>query len=649
MNYTIAVIAAGISEEYQQSILRGIHRYAAQHHVNIAHFIANDGILANPNNDIGEHNIFELPNFSLFDGVILLSNTFSAEIFENLSERIRAAGIPAVSIDRESEFMQYIGIQNAPAMEQITRHLIEKHNVRCFNYISGPDDNTESIERLNAFLRVLKEYNIPMDEQRIYHGAFRPVDGKLAVEAFLKSGMELPQAIVCGNDAMALSALLTLETHGISCPNDILVSGFDNIYNAKNFSPSLTTVERPLMQSGALACQMICECCAGEHPARTTELSAVPIFAESCGCECGTTEDVSLYKKRSYQTISFTNQEIFALNQMACSLVNCDSLEEYFDALRECVLATQCEEFYFCLNDNWFTNPLSHENGYTGEMPPEEYIIRGYSKRMLMPLAYYDGKFQPADSFASEAVLPRLLYTDTDERTRNMYFVPLHFRERCLGYFAIVNSELPLSSPLFHTWGISIGNTLENLRKILCLDEIVHALDKLYAIDSVTGILNRNGFRRCASDEYNRCIEEQRPVMIMFVDMDGLKNINDQFGHKAGDRAIRSIAAILQECCLHDEVACRFGGDEFFIFSSDGSEEKALSMRWRIQSCLDICNRFGGQPYELSVSIGACITVPQADTSIFELITIADNQMFEEKKKKNPSKYLKAVTVCAVD
>ena len=74
---TIAVIASGIDEEYQQAILRGIHRYAAQHHVNIAHFIAFGGILANPKYDQGEYNIFELPNFSLFDGVILLSNTFS--------------------------------------------------------------------------------------------------------------------------------------------------------------------------------------------------------------------------------------------------------------------------------------------------------------------------------------------------------------------------------------------------------------------------------------------------------------------------------------------------------------------------------------------------------------------------------------------
>ena len=103
----------------------------------------------------------------------------------------------------------------------------------------------------------------------------------------------------------------------------------------------------------------------------------------------------------------------------------------------------------------------------------------------------------------------------------------------------------------------------------------------------------------------------------------------------------RSIAAVLQEACSHGEIACRFGGDEFFIFGADYTEAEAEKLRARIQKGLDICNRNSGRPYQLSVSIGACITVPPKDSSIFQLITVADNKMYEEKKKKNPSKYLK--------
>ena len=637
---TIAVIASGIDEEYQQSILRGIHRYAAQHHVNIAHFIAFGGILANPKYDQGEYNIFELPNFELFDGAILLTNTFSGDLAEEvLYPRIRAAGIPAVSIDRELGDLYHIGIRNATAMEQITRHMIEKHGVRRLNYISGPDTNTESMERFAAFSKVLQEYDIPLEPERVYHGTFRAKDGRRAIENFLKSELEFPEAIVCANDAMAISAVLTLEENGIRCPENVLVSGFDNIFHARNFSPALTTIERPLVQSGALACETICRHIAGEQLARTTELNAVPIFSESCGCKPADTEDINVYKKRSYQLSESTLRDISRNNQMSCSLVECDTFEEYIGALKSFVLKTRCEEFYLCLNDNWHTKQIQQEGGYTGQLAVDSYITCGYSGRMLMPLAYYDGRFHQEKSFVSKEILPRLR-TDSG-KPRNLFFVPLHFRERCLGYFAIVNSEFPMQSALFHSWSINISNTLENFRKILCLDEIVHELDKLYAIDSLTGIYNRNGFKRSAQELFDTCIAERRTVMVMFVDMDGLKLINDSFGHKAGDHAIRSIAAVLQEVCTHGEIACRFGGDEFFIFGADYSEAKAVALRDKILKNLEICNRNSGRPYQLSVSLGACITIPPQDSTIFQLITVADNRMYEEKKKKNPSKYLK--------
>ena len=612
-SFTIAVIASGIDEEYQQSILKGIHRYAAQHHVNIAHFIAFGGILANPKYDQGEYNIFELPNFSLFDGVVLLSNTFSADLGDALYERIRAAGIPAVSIDRDLGDLYYIGIRNAAAMEQITRHLIEQHHIKRLNFISGPDTNSESTERLAAFQKVLREHDIPIEPDRVYHGTFRAKDGRRAVESFLSSDLPFPEAIVCANDAMAISAVLTLEENGIRCPEDILVSGFDNIYNARHFSPALTTIERPLMQSGALACELIIRCIAGEKPERVQELSAVPIFSESC--------DISRH------------------DQMACSLVECDSFDEYIDTLKQFVRKTKCEEFYLCLNDNWHMKQIQEEVGYTGALPADTYTVHGYSQRMIMPLSYFDGEFHGESGFTSDRILPRLR-TDS-ERNRNMFFVPLHFRERCLGFFAIVNSDFPMASALFHSWSINISNTLENFRKLLCLDEIVQELDKLYAIDSLTGIYNRNGFKRSSQALFDACAVEHRQVMVMFADMDGLKHINDNFGHKAGDHAIRSIAAILQESCLRGEIACRFGGDEFFIFGADYSEAAADALRGRINKALEICNRNSDLPYELSVSLGACITVPPKDSSIFQLITVADNRMYEEKKKKNPSKYLK--------
>ena len=109
----IAVVVAGIDEEYQNTILLGIQDFAAEKKINICNFIAFGGILKNKQHDMGEFNIYNLINFEKFDGVILLTNTISSpKITKQLSEKITAANIPAACIDNDLNNFYYIGIDN---------------------------------------------------------------------------------------------------------------------------------------------------------------------------------------------------------------------------------------------------------------------------------------------------------------------------------------------------------------------------------------------------------------------------------------------------------------------------------------------------------------------------------------------------------
>jgi len=137
-------------------------------------------------------------------------------------------------------------------------------------------------------------------------------------------------------------------------------------------------------------------------------------------------------------------------------------------------------------------------------------------------------------------------------------------------------------------------------------------------------------------------MEENRSVMVMFIDMDGLKGINDTYGHKAGDIAIHCTAEIVQECCKQGEICCRFGGDEFIIFTTDATDEDARSLMERINRSMAHFNETSNRPFSLNVSIGYHITIPVNRVNLFQMITIADNEMYLEKRKKRQSKYLKS-------
>ena len=282
----IAVIISGIDEEYQNCILRGIKDFAHQHGFNISCFVSFGGILANKKHDVGEFNIFNLPNYEKFDGIILLTNTIPSVVaVDEICSKVSKAGIPIVSIDYDlNEESYYIGIDNYAAMREIVSHFVDHHKAKRINFVSGPPNNVDSIQRLNAYKDVLTENNIPIEDERIYNGFFRGQDGRRAIKYFLNSPLHLPDAIIFANDNMALSAVIALEKRGIIVPDQIIIAGFDNIYPARNYSPEITSVNRPLYESGYLACEKIYKHINNVPQNRKEILNTTPVFTESCGC-----------------------------------------------------------------------------------------------------------------------------------------------------------------------------------------------------------------------------------------------------------------------------------------------------------------------------------------------------------------------------
>lgn len=628
----IAVIVAGIDEEYQNNILLGIQDFAAGHNINISYFIAFGGILKNKRHDAGEFNIYNLTNFDKFDGVILLTNTISSpKITDELTERINKAGIPAACVDNNLSDFYYIGIDNFKAMEEMVEHVVGYHGVKTINYISGPEDNPESILRLKAYKSVLEKHNIPIDENRIYHGFFRGQDARAAINEFLHSDMEFPEAIICANDAMALSAVIELEKEGKKIPDDVIVTGFDNIYAARNYYPAVSSVKRPLRLSGYTAARMVYHAIIGEQCEKTAILDTECVFTESCGCTSRNYEDdIVEFRKSCYRSIETYNIGVPIINRMYCEFEECLTIEECIDVLKRFVDNINCEKFVFCLCEDWLAGYDDFD--YEHDDENDKYTKIGYTENVDVILDYENGRFKGKSSFKSSEMLPDL-YVKSD-KSNHYFFVPVHFRERCLGYCVIKNSNFPMESGLFQTWITNVCNAVENIRKIVCLDKMVNKLDRLSIIDPLCQIYNRNGFNKNARAIYQTCIAEKREVMVMFIDMDGLKYINDRFGHNDGDYALQQISIIIRNSCDRNEIFARYGGDEFIIFADHHSDEDAKRLVNKIYENTKKFNRISDKPYAIDASIGYIITNVDEQISLSKVISMADQTMYENKKRR---------------
>ncbi|MDD7185883.1 MAG: GGDEF domain-containing protein [Oscillospiraceae bacterium] len=638
----IAVLTAGIDEEYQQNIIKGINEYAGEKNINIFYFTAYGGVLANSNYDKGEYNIFNLVNYSRFDGIIFMDNTIGAlDVRKKVSEQIKNANIPAVVFDSESNPEFYnIKVDNFKAMEDVIKHVIKEHGAKKINYVSGPMENPESRQRYEAYKSVLSENGIEFEKERVYFGEFRSIDGIHAANEILDSDLEFPDAIICANDAMALTVIITLEKHGLKIPDDVIVTGFDNISAARYFCPELTTVDRPLKLLGRKACEIIQSVYNGEDIQKNHTVFTNPVFSESCGCGSQDffQEEMRNFKKETYNKIENCNYHISILNRMTSALADSESLENHSKIINTFLSEIKCDDFYICLGDNWegcFRQQINEASDAFDSV--EEYQIEGYAKYMTVPFCRVKGSFNTMESFLSEDMYP----FEISGGGNIMYFFPLHFRERCFGYSIVLNTDIPITSMLFHTWIMNISTAIENVRKLNQLNDAIKKLDKLYVIDPLCEIYNRNGFVRSASKIFKECIVHHRKVMIMFIDMDGLKIINDEYSHKEGDFALKTLASILKSCCTNGEICARFGGDEFLIFSENFDHDMTTLLAEKINMKMKEVNNSINKPYRIDASIGCYVTEARAEFPLFSMITKADQKMYEEKKRKKTSRYLR--------
>ena len=160
------------------------------------------------------------------------------------------------------------------------------------------------------------------------------------------------------------------------------------------------------------------------------------------------------------------------------------------------------------------------------------------------------------------------------------------------------------------------------------------ALQSLSLIDELTGLYNRRGFLAVTEQHLASIRRNEKVPVILYADLDGLKEINDSLGHQEGDRALATAAELLKDTFRNSDVLARLGGDEFVVLAAIGPEEEAETLTRRLQEKFRASNNRRSCPYDLSVSVGLAHFDDEENHSIEELMARADRAMYEDKRRK---------------
>lgn len=621
----IGVLVGSMYQDYSRRICKAISEKGEECGYDVYFFTTFNSHGDNLLYGEGEQQIYSLPDFSMLDGVIIALDTLNVpEGATVLLERLRGLSCPVISLRVPIEGFYNIQVDESVSMERMIRHFVEVHGFSDICYLTGKMELEDAQLRYSCYRRVMEEYEIPVTDEMVYYGDYWKMSAPGAVDHFLagRSG-RYPEAIVCANDYMALAIVQELNVRGIKVPEDICVSGFDDLEEAQQCEPPLSTVAVNFEGIAYRAVELLDEIDQGQNPPKENYIPTQDKYRGSCGCKRhkvmnkwhSTTAELEIRRQNNLQTI-FMNADLQGIVDET----------ELLNIVNKYGQRNKAKRMWICLCDS--SEELTEEEKNLGDTRTE------YTKTMVLRaiiepnyrLKMMEQKFDRSELIPEE--------TRSEIENGSFYFVSLHYKNHNLGYVVVTYDNHECYNEFMQPWAMNYAIALENYYLHEKLDAMKD-IRRLYREDTLTGIPNRRGFEEQARKVYFD-VRYGRMVAVTSIDMDNLKTINDGFGHAAGDDALRRVAKALTVTVDGKENVAygRTGGDEFVLICQVDSPEEGAELISKLREELKRINGESNQAYRAEVSCGQYVVKDVSKVALVRALEMSDERMYEDKRQR---------------
>ncbi|MBO4437835.1 MAG: GGDEF domain-containing protein [Spirochaetaceae bacterium] len=566
--------------------------------------------------------IFKLIDYENIDGVIISQRVmYSHQSETEIVEQCEKHNVPVVSLNFPDKKIPSVCFDDKYSFEKMVDHLIEKHGCKKLRLVAGPKGNGYSMTREDAFKNSLEKHGLKFNQKEIMYGDFWRIPALQRMDEFFASGAELPDAFVCANDAMAIAVCEKLFEKGLHVPDDVIVTGFDGLDLADYHIPKISTVRCDNEYAGREAVKIMASLFAGEKVEQLRVLEPEMQFRESCGCRPIDIRSANNYAYLSERDIGHQHYLNYKQQELATYSASLDKLSDLKDIF--------LNKMPFS-NNAWIM--LNHKF-LNMEEDFKFFEDKPFDDKIDTFLCVQDSKGVEFPVIERRQYLPNLAETFAQGYT-NLLFMPLIFGEEFLGYLAVLFENDNLEISRYERFAQNASQTLSSVK-------IHEKLEYLLVRDQLTGVFNRRGFySQIEHFVFLKLKNKKKSNLIIYsVDMDFLKEINDTYGHNAGDFAIKVLADAISVSAGKNSVTARFGGDEFVcaVIESGDCEQAIKKYKEKFQKYLDDVNAASGKPYKVRASIGAQSALITEDLSIENIIAKADKLMYSEKSSKKRS------------
>ncbi len=616
----IAMYCTMWNEEVVRYYYNGVNRWA-QETGNIVDVFTCYGRIGmeNPFN-AGAYSMYDYPDLYGYDGAILmLTNINEPSVREKIISNVKKHRLPCVVLDSQVEGFSSISIDQEYYMHELTWHLLEEHNVKKIAYIGAFSDNVESSARYKGFSTAVREAGVTVPEEWIFERHFAWNDGIDVAKILLKDRENFPEAIVCSNDNMAIGVCEALQSAGMEVGKDCLVTGFDRYYLGENYAPSLTTISRPREEFIYEACKMLENYSGVKHRKAKGSI----FLGQSCGCGSKDCPNNSIVSGIEYKCLAKEDEREFrrdvflrfnrdsdfdeVVSSVEEGTLFSDDVADIVDAMRPKFDSLKEGELEIHLTPDFLD--------YTEDSKRAEDVLRGAADIHVL--------FSDSESM------------DASVRGHAYVYAPVHFMDRVFGFYIFRDMPYLLENRnlrnLCTTMGYSFEIMIQRQRYRVANNE----LEKLYETDNLTGTFNRHGLTKHAERMFMEARRKGTGFLVVFVDVDGLKKVNDVHGHEAGDIVIEIVGKSTMEMAPKGARVFRYGGDEFLMLSPYPGEEAYQEFYDGLMQTIASKAEKLHLPYHCGASVGRAVA-PSGEMHPLEYyIKQADHAMYEIKLKRH--------------
>ena len=564
----------------------------------------------------GEAAVFDLIDMRTADVLIIANELIkNKEIVDRLIEKASIFDVPVILIGGDRKGVINIGFDYESGFEDVVRHIVEFHGKRRLHFMAGVQGNEFSENRIKVFEKVLAENGIDFDRNTMLsYGDFWAGPAKAAAEKLLERG-DLPEAIVCANDSMAIAVCNLLTNSGVKVPEEIAVTGFDGILDINFSNPPITS---SLTCYGDITRKIAGLLTLGKEELLKEQHFAIKsrlIIAQSCGCSGGGIVNISRHLTDLNERFYRYKEEERTLNEIGVRILSSSDLKTAANELRTPIIFNmRCMLRKEVIDETIDPYEEGTDRSFGDEMCV---FFNTDSTPPFTPYEFPRKGIMPGLEVALDSAYPIIL-------------TALNFLDVPLGYlvFSYQNYDIRNYEKIPQLVN-ALNNSVGGYRNMRYQQYITGRVRELSQFDQLTGLYTRGGSERAYSALADRLAKQGKTITVIMTDLDGLKYINDNFGHNEGDYAIKATAAALKNSCPESAVCIRMGGDEMAAFLSSSAPLEDIEAE--INARLRLVNRTAGKPYPISASIGIYRSPAGEIPSFEELIRSADEQMYTVK------------------